>query len=91
MPQDTTTHLHLFSSNAISSLFFKFLCLNLTLSEIKHSFLAFISLPPLDLPPSLISYLNKFYCEDTLSVSNYPLSPLPTYFVPDNGSLNSFR
>lgn len=39
----------------------------------------------------LNSYLNKFYCEDALSIQNYPLSPLPTYYIPDNGSLQSFK
>jgi len=39
----------------------------------------------------LNSYLNRFYCEDALAVPNYLLSPLPTYYVPDNGSLQSFR
>ncbi|GIM07381.1 hypothetical protein Vretimale_11536 [Volvox reticuliferus] len=39
----------------------------------------------------LASYLNKFYCEDALSVPGYLLSPLPTYYVPENGPLSSFR
>ena len=39
----------------------------------------------------LNSYLNKFYCEDALAVQNFALSPLPTYYIPDNGSLQSFR
>ncbi|KAG1668463.1 hypothetical protein FOA52_005236 [Chlamydomonas sp. UWO 241] len=39
----------------------------------------------------LNSYLNRFYTEDALAVPNYPLSPLPTYYIPDNGSLQSFR
>jgi hypothetical protein len=39
----------------------------------------------------LASYLNKFYCEDALTVSNYLLSPLPTYYVPANGTLGSFK
>ena len=39
----------------------------------------------------LNSYLNKFYCEDALAVPNYALSPLPTYYIPDNGPLSSFR
>ena len=38
----------------------------------------------------LNSYLNKFYCEEALGV-NYALSPLPTYYIPDNGPLSSFR
>lgn len=33
----------------------------------------------------------QFYCEDALAVPNYPLSPLPTYYIPDNGPLQSFK
>jgi dynein heavy chain len=39
----------------------------------------------------LNSYLTRFYHEDTLAVPNYPLLPLPTYYIPDNGTLQSFR
>lgn len=39
----------------------------------------------------LNSYLNKFYCEDALNVPSYLLSPLPTYYIPDNGPLQSFK
>ncbi len=39
----------------------------------------------------LASYLNKFYCEDALTQQNYLLSPLPTYYIPDNGPLQSFK
>ncbi|CAD7700814.1 unnamed protein product [Ostreobium quekettii] len=39
----------------------------------------------------LNSYLSKFYCEAALAKSNYPLSPLPTYYIPDNGSLQIFK
>ena len=39
----------------------------------------------------LASYLNQFYCEETLATPNYPLSPLPQYYVPEHGSLQSFR
>jgi hypothetical protein len=39
----------------------------------------------------LNSYLNQFYCEDALSVPNYQLSPLPHYYIPDNGPLQSFK
>ena len=39
----------------------------------------------------LNSYLNKFYCEEALTTPNYPLSPLPTYYIPDNGTLQSFK
>ncbi len=39
----------------------------------------------------LASYLSKFYCEDALAVPGYLLSPLPTYYIPDNGPLAAFR
>ncbi|MEW5313998.1 MAG: hypothetical protein WDW38_005527 [Sanguina aurantia] len=39
----------------------------------------------------LSSYLNRFYCEEALSVPGYPLSPLPTYFIPEGGSLQSVK
>ena len=39
----------------------------------------------------LHAYLNQFYCEDVLTVQNYTLSTLPTYYVPENGSLQSYR
>ncbi|KAF5831208.1 dynein-1-beta heavy chain, flagellar inner arm I1 complex [Dunaliella salina] len=39
----------------------------------------------------LNSYLNKFYCEEALTTPNYPLSPLPTYYIPDNSALQSFK
>lgn len=39
----------------------------------------------------LNSYLNKFYCDDALTLPHYRLSPLPTYYVPDVGSLQSFK
>jgi len=39
----------------------------------------------------LNSYLNQFYCEETLAVQNYPLSPLSYYYIPDTGSLQSFK
>eukprot|EP00232_Nephroselmis_pyriformis_P029065 CAMPEP_0182867354 /NCGR_PEP_ID=MMETSP0034_2-20130328/8675_1 /TAXON_ID=156128 /ORGANISM="Nephroselmis pyriformis, Strain CCMP717" /LENGTH=4528 /DNA_ID=CAMNT_0024999703 /DNA_START=83 /DNA_END=13669 /DNA_ORIENTATION=- len=39
----------------------------------------------------LLSYLNDFYCEDALSVPNYNLSPLSTYFIPENGPLQSYK
>jgi len=39
----------------------------------------------------LASYLNQFYCDDALNVANYPLSPLLTYYIPEHGSLQSFR
>ena len=39
----------------------------------------------------LNSYLNQYYCEDALSISNYALSPLPVYFVPETGPLQSYK
>jgi len=39
----------------------------------------------------LNSCLNQFYCEDALQVPNYPLSPLPNYYIPDNGPLQSYK
>ena len=39
----------------------------------------------------LASYLNKFYCEAALGAAPYLLSPLPTYFIPANGPLASFK
>jgi dynein heavy chain, axonemal len=35
----------------------------------------------------LNSYLNKFYCEEALTIPSFPLSALPHYVVPDTGSL----
>eukprot|EP00879_Flechtneria_rotunda_P005109 GHRR01005390.1.p1 GENE.GHRR01005390.1~~GHRR01005390.1.p1 ORF type:complete len:1589 (+),score=542.70 GHRR01005390.1:1679-6445(+) len=39
----------------------------------------------------LSSYLSRFYCEEALDVVNFKLSPLPHYFIPEPGTLNSFR
>jgi dynein heavy chain, axonemal len=39
----------------------------------------------------LVSYLNKFYCEDALSVANFQLSPLPTYYIPQVSQLQAFK
>ena len=39
----------------------------------------------------LNSYLNQFYCEDALTIPNYPLSPLPMYYIPEHGPLQSFK
>ena len=39
----------------------------------------------------LHAYLNQFYCEDVLAVPNYTLSSLPTYYIPENGNLQSYR
>ena len=33
----------------------------------------------------------RFYCEEALSVSNYSLSPLPSYYIPDSASLQSYK
>lgn len=38
----------------------------------------------------LSSYLNKFFCEDALNTPNYQLSPLPDYFIPEDGPLQSY-
>eukprot|EP00898_Chlorokybus_atmophyticus_P005400 jgi/Chlat1/5861/Chrsp4S06373 len=39
----------------------------------------------------LASYLNQFYCEEALTIPNYPLSTLSTYYIPDDGPLQSYR
>lgn len=39
----------------------------------------------------LNSYMNKFYCDSALTITNYPLSPLTTYYIPDNGKLSTFK
>lgn len=39
----------------------------------------------------LNSYLEQFYCEDALNVPNYPLSTLTHYYVPEHGTLQSYR
>lgn len=33
----------------------------------------------------------RFYCEDALAVVNFKLSPLPQYFIPEPGSISSYR
>jgi dynein heavy chain len=33
----------------------------------------------------------RFYCEDALETVNFKLSSLPTYFIPEPGSLGSFK
>jgi hypothetical protein len=38
-------------------------------------------------PPTL----HRFYCEDALAVVNFKLSPLPQYFIPEPGSISSYR
>ncbi|KAF8058055.1 DHC10 [Scenedesmus sp. PABB004] len=39
----------------------------------------------------LASYMSRFFCEDALEAVNFKLSPLPAYFIPEPGSLGSFR
>jgi dynein heavy chain len=39
----------------------------------------------------LLVVVRRFYCDDALEVPQFPLSPLPTYFIPDGGSLQSFK
>ena len=40
-------------------------------------------------PPSPL--LCRFYCEDALETTNFKLSSLPTYFIPEPGSLQGYR
>jgi hypothetical protein len=42
-------------------------------------------------PFLLLSTAARFYCEDALEVVNFKLSPLPAYFIPEPGSLSSFK
>lgn len=35
----------------------------------------------------LASYLDQFYCQEALTVPSYPLSSLPNYYIPDNGTM----
>lgn len=39
----------------------------------------------------LASYLQQFYCEEALSTTNFALSPLPQYYVPEHGKLQTFK
>nr|CAD7455963.1 unnamed protein product [Timema tahoe] len=39
----------------------------------------------------LNSYINRFFNDDVLNSTNYRLSNLPTYFIPKDGSLQSYR
>ncbi|CAG9464381.1 unnamed protein product [Pedinophyceae sp. YPF-701] len=39
----------------------------------------------------LRSYLEQYYCDEALVVPNYKLSTLPHYFIPDTGTLQSFK
>jgi dynein heavy chain len=36
-------------------------------------------------------YINQFFCDAAIQTPNYPLSSLPTYFIPDDGQLQSYR
>jgi hypothetical protein len=33
----------------------------------------------------------RFYCEEALEVVNFKLSPLPQYFIPEPGSIGSYK
>lgn len=35
----------------------------------------------------LASYLDQFYCPEALATPAYPLSSLPNYYIPDNGTM----
>jgi len=39
----------------------------------------------------LASYLNQFFCEDALNITNYPLSSLKEYYIPEEGPLKTYR
>ncbi len=39
----------------------------------------------------VLVYINQFFCEETLSVPNFPLSELDKYFIPDDGELGSYK
>ncbi|XP_063222941.1 dynein axonemal heavy chain 2 isoform X2 [Bacillus rossius redtenbacheri] len=39
----------------------------------------------------LDTYINRFFNDDLLTINNYRLSVLPTYFVPRDGTLQSYR
>eukprot|EP01137_Pigoraptor_chileana_P023423 Opistho-2@89673 len=36
-------------------------------------------------------YINELYCDEALSRANYRLSPLQTYYIPDDGPLQSYK
>ncbi|XP_025836128.1 dynein heavy chain 2, axonemal-like [Agrilus planipennis] len=38
----------------------------------------------------LTTYINQYFCEDALNVPFYRLSSLPTYYIPKDGSLQSY-
>jgi hypothetical protein len=33
----------------------------------------------------------RYYCEEAVETTNFRLSPLPTYFIPEPGSLQGYR
>lgn len=43
------------------------------------------------LSPRLLLCCCRFYCGDTLEVVNFKLSPLPQYFIPEPGSISSYK
>uniref|UniRef100_A0A1I8MW68 Dynein axonemal heavy chain 2 n=1 Tax=Musca domestica TaxID=7370 RepID=A0A1I8MW68_MUSDO len=38
----------------------------------------------------LTTYINQFYCDDTINVSKHRLSSLPNYFIPPDGDVQSY-
>jgi len=36
-------------------------------------------------------YMSDFFCDDVLSQPNFKVSPLPEYFIPDDGPLKSYK
>ncbi|KAF7269690.1 hypothetical protein GWI33_017275 [Rhynchophorus ferrugineus] len=39
----------------------------------------------------LMTYINQYFCEDTLNVAYFRLSTLSTYYIPRDGSLQSYQ
>lgn len=39
----------------------------------------------------LTTYINQFFCEDAINTPYYRLSSLPTYYIPHDGSLQSYQ
>ncbi|KAI5057584.1 hypothetical protein GOP47_0027599 [Adiantum capillus-veneris] len=39
----------------------------------------------------LSSYLNQFYCQEALTVPNFPLSSIALYHIPDDGTLQTHK
>lgn len=39
----------------------------------------------------LMTYVQQYFTEDVLTVSHYRLSSLPSYYVPRDGDLDSYR